>query len=115
MEAAAVQKLQRHYYRKAVGAVALALVGYCLLTLYLQWFCPRFGAFCWCLGRLWSGSLSEGAFWLGYRNALAELTGNSLYFALSQLILIPVCMTAAGWKCRRDAGAAGRPPGGTWA
>lgn len=104
MEAAAVQKLQRHYYRKAVGATALALVGYCLLTLYLQWFCPRLGAFCWCLGELWSGSLSEGAFWLGYRNALAELTGSSLYFALSQLILIPVCMTAAGWKCRRDAG-----------
>lgn len=104
MDAAAVKKLQRRYYRKAVGASALALVGYSLLILYLQWFCLRLGALCWSAGELFSGNLADSTFWLGYRNGVAHLQRSQLYFALSQIILIPVAMTAAGWKCRRDAG-----------
>ncbi len=105
MNSAMVQKLQKRYYRKAVGATSLALVGYCILILYLQWFCLRLGALCWSLGEILSGTLGENAFWLGYRNAVADLQSSEWYFALSQMILIPLCMTVAGWKCRRDTGA----------
>ena len=106
MDAAAVKQLQKHYYRKAVGASALALVGYCLLSLYLQWLLPTAGRFLLDGGRSYcSGSLGQGTFWLEYRYGVAQLQRSELYFALSQIILIPVTMMAAGWKCRRDAGA----------
>ena len=105
MDAAAVKKLQTRYYRKAVGATGFALVGYSLLSLYLQWFCLRLGAFCWTVLQLFSGAVEEEAFWLGYRYTVEELQGSGLYFALSQFVLIPVVMVVAGWKCRRDAGA----------
>ncbi len=104
MDAAAVKQLQKHYYRKAVGASALALVGYCLLSLYLQWLCLRLGAFCWTAVEYCSGNLGQGTFWLEYRYGVAQLQRSELYFALSQIILIPVTMIAAGGKCRRDAG-----------
>lgn len=108
MDLATVQKLQKRYYRRAVGAVSLSLVGYCILLLFLSWFCLRLGAVCWALGELWTGTLEEEGFWLAYRSSISVLQGSMWYFALSQMVLIPLCMTAAGWKCRRDTGVSPR-------